>query len=119
MDFLLLCSISIHRPHTRPDLQRKTMYNKSVDFNSQASYEARLDVYKKWDNFTVFQFTGLIRGPTNLRLDAAGQPANFNSQASYEARLCTLQRISRATHFNSQASYEARRANANIISIAG
>ena len=80
--------VSIHRPHTRPDvIVYGCRYVLGCRFNSQASYEARLAVSRyvfgsyfvsihrphTRPDFTarlagaihaVFQFTGLIRGPT-------------------------------------------------------
>ena len=57
--------VSIHRPHTRPD--SLSVVTSSV--------------------LTLFQFTGLIRGPTLLLALLELFMPCFNSQASYEARL--------------------------------
>ena len=93
-----IVDISIHRPHTRPDLDFQIGYFHCVDFNSQASYEARRPPYilpAGYTNFnsqasyearpayigrqkcsTIFQFTGLIRGPTP-RLPAQVRRSQF------------------------------------------
>ncbi len=60
----LLHSVSIHRPHTRPD------------FLFFAAFGVAL----------MFQSTGLIRGPTIVILCVSVYPLRFNPQASYEAR---------------------------------
>ena len=60
-----LSLISIHRPHTRPDFEQSHCCSRNGNyFNSQASYEARRPVITRSDTLTLFQFTGLIRGPT-------------------------------------------------------
>ena len=58
-------SVSIHRPHTRPDSRIWNTAGIIMGFNSQASYEARPFYHSlAWAKLR-FQFTGLIRGPTN------------------------------------------------------
>ena len=82
-------SVSIHRPHTRPDRSAQHIAEFFLSFNSQASYEARRAAYAslsavlavsihrphtrpdfslQWSARAgiVFQFTGLIRGPTRF-----------------------------------------------------
>ena len=59
-------------------------------FNSQASYEARHNITSKPHSGIRFQFTGLIRGPTESGLYSSRSRRCFNSQASYEARLVLL-----------------------------
>ena len=107
-DMRLRDEVSIHRPHTRPDTKLEISQSLTTRFNSQASYEARL------------------RACLQIR-----QHSCFNSQASYEARLYNV-RLDRCLQlvsihrphtrpdflvlklncpdhcFNSQASYEAR-----------
>ena len=57
-------TVSIHRPHTRPDDGSGIDYHNDNGFNSQASYEARLVDPTPFVQSVTFQFTGLIRGPT-------------------------------------------------------
>ena len=107
-------AVSIHRPHTRPDDAFRPCRRIPARFNSQASYEARRQAIVNDDMGALFQFTGLIRGPTFLIIQvavcpgvsihrphtrpdsisagAAGRDGCFNSQASYEARLPVQQR---------------------------
>ena len=133
----MLCYIhrvSIHRPHTRPDLEQPAARRLWDCFNSQASYEARPSSTAVEVRQNVFQFTGLIRGPTRViirtmapfgvsihrphtRPDFSSPHIRytlicFNSQASYEARLRDQVNILPDDRFNSQASYEARHSNA-------
>ena len=61
---MLTPGISIHRPHTRPDLDSLTSLKRLFDFNSHAAYEARRGGGCSDSHQCVFQFTGLIRGPT-------------------------------------------------------
>ena len=56
--------VSIHRPHTRPDSWCHPRHLLQNRFNSQASYEARLSCINTQLSGIMFQFTGLIRGPT-------------------------------------------------------
>ena len=56
--------VSIHRPHTRPDVRVRRIGITHRCFNSQASYEARQDMDAVEFEKRMFQFTGLIRGPT-------------------------------------------------------
>ena len=79
--------ISIHRPHTRPDTMNRRPAISRINFNSQASYEARLFIGLSLMQFSEFQFTGLIRGPTTNPRYVGTAILDFNSQASYEARL--------------------------------
>ena len=59
-------TVSIHRPHTRPDSIALIIICRSVRFNSQASYEARPASARGDQSVFWFQFTGLIRGPTHV-----------------------------------------------------
>ena len=56
--------VSIHRPHTRPDRLLQSCTAHLSRFNSQASYEARRPFFQAQRIAVLFQFTGLIRGPT-------------------------------------------------------
>ena len=107
--------VSIHRPHTRPDVPAPIRRKAYSRFNSQASYEARrcrciVDIIA-----LLFQFTGLIRGPTKRRPPRRRHARRFNSQASYEARLLIRSATSLIESFNSQASYEARRVSPVVV----
>ena len=62
-----LSVVSIHRPHTRPDCPRPAYHSCYHCFNSQASYEARRPHHSRPAGRSLFQFTGLIRGPTRKR----------------------------------------------------
>ena len=85
--YYMMWTISIHRPHTRPDADYFSQTPRPKQFQFTGLIRGPTLASKSASSaLSIFQFTGLIRGPTNLRLDAAGQPANFNSQASYEAR---------------------------------
>ena len=84
-------------------------------FNSQASYEARHYFSQTPRPKQVFQFTGLIRGPTYRFFRGYGYLCGFNSQASYEARRPAVENFSGASCFNSQASYEARHTLSTVV----
>ena len=116
--YYMMWTISIHRPHTRPDADYFSQTPRPKQFQFTGLIRGPTLASKSASSaLSIFQFTGLIRGPTNLRLDAAGQPANFNSQASYEARHGRAGIKWACSDFNSQASYEARpRRNPSPIS---
>ena len=147
--------VSIHRPHTRPDvIVYGCRYVLGCRFNSQASYEARhnslyldnhpyqVSIHRPHTRpdslsvvtssvLTLFQFTGLIRGPTlfqsdtaakagvsihrpHTRPDASGcyakpQRSRFQFTGLIRGPTGTSSSITvNQFHFNSQASYEAR-----------
>ena len=101
-------SISIHRPHTRPDRLHGGFSYVGTDFNSQASYEARLRGIERTAAYHQISIHRPHTRPDRTRRSPARYQQDFNSQASYEARLCGFGGILSGENFNSQASYEAR-----------
>ncbi len=101
--------VSIHRPHTRPDLNFSFGPTIGVSsFNPQASYEARpalADIITSSAAGFNPQASYEARRSKSCHPQ---RPHRFNPQASYEARLPTMWFLGSASCFNPQASYEAR-----------
>ena len=81
---------------------------RASNFNSQASYEARPHIGFAATISTVFQFTGLIRGPTDWERDFRCQTGISIHRPHTRPDGFPRPTIHLIHYFNSQASYEAR-----------
>ena len=79
-------SVSIHRPHTRPDETTATQAATCTTFQFTGLIRGPTPHSFGYLFNRKFQFTGLIRGPTAWAIDLLATLESFNSQASYEAR---------------------------------
>ena len=79
--------VSIHRPHTRPDLFPMFVIRFFSCFNSQASYEARLTRIRIKQSPVIVSIHRPHTRPDNAVRMSWDSTSGFNSQASYEARL--------------------------------